>query len=157
MLKKFIYLFIIINIITVINVWITTCVLTTVRMLSVISFSCCTMFNLNEGGREGPIGRQVRSDTFQNKSTRSGNREEKKHLHVHLVGSRFGLFLWEAAQHDCSDGPSKGKTYMRQHPSISTVCVRYHKQEETLIIYFTSLLLSSFQGPSECGRTHQRL
>lgn len=35
----------------------------------------------------------------------TGGKEQS--LHVHLVRSRFGLFLWEAAQHDSSDGPLK--------------------------------------------------
>lgn len=29
----------------------------------------------------------------------------KENLHVHLVRSRFVLFLWEAAQYDGPDGP----------------------------------------------------
>lgn len=79
--------------------------LTTPRIFSVISFSCCKTLNL-------------RGDTNQSLShvTRTKNEHkippvytnafyQKENLHVHLVRSRFVLFLWEAAQYNGSNGP----------------------------------------------------
>lgn len=39
---------------------------------------------------------------------------KEQNLHVHLVRSRFGLFLWKAAQHDGSDGPVKDTRRIRE-------------------------------------------
>lgn len=68
-------------------------------MLSVISFSCCKILNLREATRQ-ELTRIIFGHHLW-------YHLDKQNLHVHLVRSRFGLFLWKAAQHDGSDGPLK--------------------------------------------------
>lgn len=73
-------------------------------MLSVISFSCCKILNLGEATRQELT--RIILMPFK-LSTYSKSFLDKQNSHVHLVRSRFGLFLWKAAQHDGSDGPLK--------------------------------------------------
>lgn len=79
--------------------------LTTPRIFSVISFSCCKTLNLREGTN------QSLSHVTRTKNEHKISPDytiafyQKENLHVHLVRSRFVLFLWEAAQYNGSNGP----------------------------------------------------
>lgn len=68
--------------------------------------------------------------------------KHKLYLHVHLVRSWFGLFLWKAAQHDGSYGPLKDKK--KQTYRVKIPCYT------TLILYVTINLCTElmFKWPS---------